>query len=57
MKNTKTREYKRPEKTLCGLLCTDIRTALNHEMCCDKCTDLHEMPKNNFYSVIFDRVI
>jgi hypothetical protein len=45
----KTKDYIRPEKTVCGLLCTDIRTSLNHALCCDKCIELRELQKNDFY--------
>jgi|WetSurMetagenome_2_1015567.scaffolds.fasta_scaffold22348_4 hypothetical protein len=50
-------EVKKPVRATCNVLCTDIRTMINHEICCDKCNELNEMTKNNFYGVIFDKVI
>jgi hypothetical protein len=53
----KTKDYKKPVRAVCGVLCTDIRTMINHEICCNKCNELNEMTKIQFYGIVFDKVI
>ena len=47
----KTKDYKKPVRSVCGVLCADMRTSFNHSLHCEKCKELREFSNNHFYIV------